>query len=164
MHTCKRATPATSFLIVIFLNFSFFLSAQSSAPAKKPRVMNGTAAKAGQGTSLYVTPDLRERVAKFRRVEMPMPTAGISPNEQKMVEKLVEACRSLENIFWRQSDPEALTLYQSLAASTNARDQLLRRYLWINASRFDLIDNNRAFVGREKLPPGRGFYRAVQEQ
>ena len=61
-----------------------------------------------------------------------------------MVRKLVEACGYLESIYWRQSDPEGLTLYQSLASSRNLRDVKLRTYLWINASRFDLIDENRA--------------------
>src|SRR5208337_5564682 len=33
-------------------------------------------------------------------------------------------------------------------------------YLWINASRFDLIGQNKPFVGTEAVPPGRGFYPA----
>ena len=32
-----------------------------------------------------------------------------------MVEKLVDASRYLEEIFWRQIDPDGLVLYQSLA-------------------------------------------------
>ena len=32
--------------------------------------------------------------------------------------------------------------------------------MWINASRFDLIDQDRPFVGTEAIPPGRGFYPA----
>src|SRR5262249_44050379 len=40
----------------------------------------------------------------------------------------------------------------------SARDVDLRRYLWINASRFDLLDNNKPFVGTEPMPPGRGYY------
>jgi hypothetical protein len=35
---------------------------------------------------------------------------------------------------------------------------MLRRYLWINASRFDLLDNNKPFVGTSPIPPGRAFY------
>jgi Peptidase family M49 len=74
------------------------------------------------------------------------------------VGKLVEACQYLESIYWRQIDPEALALYQSLEGSKNSRDIQLRRYLWINASRFDLINENKPFVGNEPLFPGRGFY------
>ena len=74
--------------------------------------------------------------------------------------KLVEACGDLESIFWRQSDPEALALYQSLASATIPRDVQLRTYLKINAARFDLIDENKPFVGTDPMPLGRGFYPA----
>src|SRR5215831_3663792 len=128
-------------------------------PAQKTlRSMSGSAAKSGQAANLKVAPDLYLRVEKFRRVQMPMPSAGLTANERKMVEKLVVACRYLEDIYWRQNDPEGLALYQSLEHSTNHRDQLLRRYMWINASRFDLLDNNMPFVGIEMMSPGRGFY------
>src|SRR5256885_5841974 len=70
-----------------------------------------------------VVPDLMERVAKFRRVSMPFRATGLTPREQQMVQKLVEASQQLENIFWRQSDPEALALFQSLAASTRPIDR-----------------------------------------
>jgi hypothetical protein len=120
--------------------------------------MAGSAANGAASASLQVAPDLDRRVAKFARVEMPFHTAGLTPREVKLVQKLVDASRYLEEIYWRQIDPEALTLYQSLAASKDPRDVKLRRYLRINASRFDLIDENKPFVGTAPMPPGRGFY------
>jgi len=107
---------------------------------------------------MHVAPDLDQRLARFRRVPMPFQSAGLNAREQKLVNKLVDAARYLEEIFWRQVDPEALTIYQSLAGSKSPRDQKLRRYLWINASRFDLLDQNKPFVGTASMPPGRGFY------
>ncbi len=107
---------------------------------------------------LQIAPDLDRRLDKFREVRMPFHSQGLSEREQKMVEKLVDASRYLEEIFWQQSDPEALTLYQSLRNSHDPKAESLRRYLWINASRFDLIDENKPFVGTEPMPPGRGFY------
>ena len=120
--------------------------------------MTGSAAKAAQPAAVYAVPDLAKRVAKFRTVQMPFRPAGLSNDERQLLAKLVDACRYLEDIFWRQSDPEALALYQSLAGSKNPSDVQLRRYLWINASRFDLIEENKPFVGKDPLPPGRGFY------
>ena len=108
--------------------------------------------------ALQVAPDLDQRLAKFREVRMPFHAEGLSAREQKLVEKLVDASRYLEEIFWQQSDPEGLTLYQSLRNRSRPQDENLRRYLWINASRFDLIDENKPFVGSEPMPPGRGFY------
>jgi hypothetical protein len=122
--------------------------------------MTGSAAKTGAPANLKVAPDLKKRLAQFQRVPMPFRTAGLSAREQQLVRKLVEVCNYLESIYWRQSDPEALTLYQSLALSKNQRDIELRRYLWINASRFDLLDQNKPFVGSDPIPPGRGFYPA----
>jgi len=122
--------------------------------------MTGSAAKNGAPANLRVVPDLAQRVAKFRRVRMPFRSAGLSPREVQQVRKLVEACGYLESIYWWQSDPEALTLYQALASSTSVRDRELRRYLWINASRFDLLDDNKPFVGTERMPLGHGFYPA----
>jgi len=120
--------------------------------------MTGSAAKGAASAGMQVVPDLDQRLARFRRVRMPFQSAGLTAREQKLVQKLVDASRYLEEIFWRQIDPEALTLYQSLAGSKNPKDQKLRRYLWINASRFDLLDQNKPFVGAASIPPGRGFY------
>ncbi len=75
-----------------------------------------------------------------------------------MIDKLVDASGLLDCIYWRQSDPEGLKLYLSLAGSKNPQDELLRRYLKINGSRFDLIDDNKPFVGTQPMPPGRGFF------
>ena len=120
--------------------------------------MTGSAAKGAESSGMQVVPDLSQRLAKFRRVEMPFHSAGLTAREVKMVEKLVDASRYFEQIYWRQIDPDALTLYESLADSKDPKDEMLRRYLWINASRFDFLDNNMTFVGTASMSPGRGFY------
>src|SRR6266404_1325710 len=143
-------------LVLVFL----LLMPSFAAEQRKKKVMTGSAARVGAAANLKVAADLSQRLARFRRVQMPFQTAGLSAREQQLVRKLVEACGYLESIYWRQSDPEGLTLYQSLASSRNRRDVQLRRYLWINASRFDLLDQNKPFVGTETISPGRGFYPA----
>jgi hypothetical protein len=125
---------------------------------KKSKPMTGSAAKGAESAGMQVVPDLDQRLAKFRRVEMPFHSSGLSAREVKLVEKLVDASRHLEEIYWRQMDPDGLTLYESLATSKNPKDETLRRYLWINASRFDLLDGNKPFVGETPMSPGRGFY------
>ncbi len=144
-------------LEVVTLSLLLVAAAAASAPPKKT-FMTGTAAKGGSAANLKVVPDLQQRVAKFRRVHMLFRTTGLTPRDIQLVHKLVEACGYLESIYWRQSDPEGLALYQSLASSRNPRDIQLRRYLWINASRFDFLEGNNPFVGTESMSPGRGFY------
>ncbi len=118
--------------------------AQSAREAKRPK--------------LVVAPDLDQRLAKFRPVKMPFHAAGLSARERQLATKLAQASRYLEDIYWRQSDPEGLALYRSLTGSQTPADQKLRHFLVINGSRFDLIDENKPFVGTEPMSPGRGLY------
>jgi hypothetical protein len=89
---------------------------------------------------------------------MPFHSQGLSAREQELVRKLVEASQYLEQIYWRQSDPEELGLLQSLEGSTAPQDVALRRFLMINGSRYDLIRNNEPFVGTTPMSPDHGLY------
>jgi hypothetical protein len=135
-------------------------SQKMKARKSKSISMLGSAAHGPASSDLEVAPDLAQQLARFRQVKMPFPAASLNVRERKLVGKLVDACRYLEDIYWKQSDPEALMLYESLRDSKYPEDTELSRYLWINASRFGLIDQNKPFVGAEPMPPGRGFYPA----
>jgi Peptidase family M49 len=104
------------------------------------------------GVFLMATSDLDQRLAKWQTVKMPFNSSGLSSRERQMIEKLVEASQYLDQIFWRQSDPEGLALYKS------SQDPKLRRLLMIHGSRFDLIDENRPFAGTEPMSEGHGLY------
>jgi hypothetical protein len=93
-----------------------------------------------------------ERLAKWKAVEMPFHSTGLSVRERQMVEKLVEACRLLDGVFWRQSDLEGLALYQG------TRNQTLKDLLGVMGSRWDLVDRNRPFIGEALMPPGHALY------
>jgi len=141
-------------LIVAIVAISAFAALPNSANSRQSAAPSAASAS----SKLVVAPDLAERVAKFRLVPMPFHSQGLTTREKKMIEKLVDASGLLDCVYWRQSDPEGLKLYLSLAKSKNPQDELLRRYLKINGSRFDLIDDEKPFVGTQPAPPGRGFY------
>jgi hypothetical protein len=117
-----------------------------------------SAAPAASTEKRVVASDLAERLAKFKNVKMPFDDSAYSARERQMILKLVDALQLCDDIYWRQSDPAGLKLYLSLADSKAPANIALRRYLWINGSHFDLIDENQPFVGTEPAPPGRGFY------
>lgn len=123
-----------------------------------PKQTSGTAKAPARPNQLQVAPDLNEELAKFRRVPMPFHSEGLSAREQALVKKLVEASQYLEQIYWRQSDPEGLKLLLSLQARNSAQDAALRRFLMINGSRYDLIRNNAPFVGTAPMSPDHGLY------
>jgi hypothetical protein len=148
--------------VFIFLTHIFFTvqgSGTQVAAAQTTHQKSGSR-KGGQSVAahLHVVPDLEQRLARFHQVHMPFDASGFTSREQKMIAKLVDACRYLDDIYWRQVDPEGLQLYQSLEGKTSKQDVNLRRYLWINGSRFDLLDGEKPFVGTTPMLPGRGFY------
>lgn len=107
-----------------------------------------------------VAPDVARRLARYKPVEMPFTFEGMTARERRVINELIAASRDLENIYWRQNDPGAIAMYRSLAGSREPQDQALRRYLWINGSRFDQIDGNKPFVGEGPAVPGRALYPA----
>ncbi len=95
--------------------------------------------------ALTIAPDLDH-------VRMPYDSSGLDARQKQVVDKLVAASRFLESIYWQQSDPEALELYKT------TKNPKLKRFLEINGCRYDLIDENKPFVGMEPMPPGRNLY------
>jgi len=96
--------------------------------------------------------DVAQRLARWKPVEMPYHSETLDAREKQEVEKLVAAGRELEAIYWQQSDPQALELYKT------TRDANLKRLVFINGARFDLIDENKPFVGGKPIAPGRNLY------
>jgi hypothetical protein len=123
--------------------------------------MKYSAAKSKAAGKLVVAPDFAQQVAKFKPIHITYDSSSLTANEKKMVDKLVDAAGLLDCIYWRQSDPEGLKLYLSLADKHDQKSELVREYLKINGSRWDLIDDNKPFVGLgslEPMPPGHAFF------
>jgi hypothetical protein len=146
------------FLASGLLSAHLALGAAAALPQSTPPPKPAPPSHASASTKLVVVPDLAQRVAKFKPVKMPFDSSGLTSREKQMVAKLVDAAGLLDCIFWRQSDYDGLKLYLSLAKSKNPQDQLVRRYLKINGSRWDQIDDEKPFVGSNPMPPGREFY------
>jgi len=105
-----------------------------------------------------VAPDLDARLARFKTVRMPYNVSALSARERQMIDQLVLALHQLENIFWRQSDPDGLALYKALEKVDTPLARSTRRYLFINGSRWDLVNENEPFAGRQPMPPGHALY------
>src|ERR1051325_6837964 len=89
-----------------------------------------------------------------QRGRVPHNSSALSARERQMVDQLVVALRQLENMFWRQSDPEGLALYKALENVDTPLARNTRHYLWINGSRWDLVNETEPFVGKQPMPPG----------
>jgi hypothetical protein len=103
-------------------------------------------------------PDLDQRLARFKVVQMPFDGSKLSDQERKMVDALVAASGFLEQMYLRQSDPDGLALFTSLQSVDTAIAKSVRRYFTINGSRWDLVNENQPFVGGVAMPPGHALY------
>ena len=96
-------------------------------------------------------PDIAARLARWKTVQMPFHPEGLTAKDRQMVDKLVETCRLLNDVYWRQSDAVGLALY------LKTTDERVKQLLNINGSRWDLIDS-KPFFGTGPQPPGRDLY------
>ncbi len=98
--------------------------------------------------------DLDAALAPWKLLSMPYDSRTLDAKEKQIVEKLVQASRLLEAIYWEQSDPAGLQLYRA------TKDPRIQRLLMINGGRYSLLDENKPFVGIQPMPPGRNLYPA----
>jgi hypothetical protein len=128
--------------------------------ATAPRAQQQPAPVDSAAALRAVAPDLDARLARFKPVKMLYNAAALNARERQMVDQLVIALRQVENMFWRQSDPEGLALYKALEKVNTPAAQKTRHLIWINGSRWDLVNENEPFVGRQPMPPGHALYPA----
>ena len=134
---------------------------ERAATPPAPAGTSGTPAAVDVEAALRsAAPDLGQRLARFKPVNMAFDAGSLSDRERQMIDQLVIACRNLESMYWRQSDPDGLALYKALEKIDTPAAKNVRHYLLINGSRWDLVDENRPFVGTAPMPPGHALYPA----
>ncbi|HEY2829731.1 MAG TPA: hypothetical protein VGJ88_06390 [Thermoanaerobaculia bacterium] len=111
----------------------------SAAPAKAP--------------SLDVAPDVAQRVKQLPRTIIRY-TATLSANEKKVVDKLIEASKAIDEIYWRQVSEENPALRAQLAKSGGPGYE----YFLINKGPWDRLKDDEPFIGKKKKPAGAAFY------
>ena len=147
-----RRLTGFSILATCFAFSPFYLHSRTPVHSISSAVTVSIAAPLG------VVPDLDARLAKFKAMDMPLDRGGLSAREQQLLQKLVDAANCIERIYWRQSDPDGMKLYGQLENSSDPLDKKVLRFLKINGSRYDLIDELRPFVGTQAAPLVRALY------
>jgi hypothetical protein len=95
-----------------------------------------------------VAPDLDERPARFKRVEMPFDMGRFSAREKVLLNELIAASRDLEQIHWRQNSPADIEIYN------RSGDRVPRRSAVTQAHPSALL----ARIIHERLRPSRGSF------
>jgi hypothetical protein len=159
--------PERRFLILaleLCISVGLLAQAKPAAPTdKKDKPLPPTAAAAARAAEKcaikeIVRGDVIGQVAKFKMVSMPFSVHGLTEDERKMAYRLVDAVKLLDNIYWMQSDPRGFALLKRIVGCNQVMDQKIRRFLVINGSRYDLLEENKPFIGNDAFPPGRALY------
>ena len=102
--------------------------------------------------------DLKAKLRQFEQTEMSFDSSILSAVEQKIVEKMIEAAKCMDEIFWRQSAHEALGIRRRLEQSRSPSDREVLHYLRIHFGPYDRIQEFRPFIGEKTKPLGAGLY------
>jgi hypothetical protein len=102
---------------------------------------------------------LEQMTARFAPTEITADVAKLSPNDRKVLARLVEASQIIDGIFLRQrwaGDPSMLL---DLAGETSAEGRARLHYFILNKGPWSNLDHNAPFVlGAPQKPEGAGFY------
>jgi hypothetical protein len=101
---------------------------------------------------------MKERVAQFAPTELTFDPNLLSKSDRRVLRKIVEASRFIDQIFLRQVSPRNPEWLAALESSETAEDRELLRYYDIMAGPWDRLEEHRPFMGQEEKPLGAGFY------
>jgi hypothetical protein len=102
---------------------------------------------------------LEEMTARFAPTEIIADLSKLSPNDRKVLAKLVEASQIVDGIFLRQAWSGNSSMLLDLAGDDSAAGRARLHYFLINKGPWSRLDHNEPFVfGAPPKPESAGFY------
>lgn len=101
-----------------------------------------------------------EKLNQYAPIDLKVDISHLSDREKQLIQKLIEAGRIVDNIFWKQASHDAIATRDSLmyAKSDEAKDFL--KYVLLNYGPYDDLADKQRFWGEgpQRRPEGGGFY------
>jgi hypothetical protein len=108
---------------------------------------------------LAISPDTPELLAKFAPQEITTDIDFLAPNEQRVLAKIIEASKYMDEIYLRQVHAENPQMAEKLKSRTDKEGQAAYDYFKISYGLWDRLDEHEApFIGEMPKPEGAGFY------
>jgi hypothetical protein len=125
-----------------------------------PAASSAAPPKSSASSALAIAPDTTQRLAQLPRTTIDYDRALLNANEQQVVAKLIEASKSLDEIYYRQVSEENVSMRDQLAANAGKSplDQAGYDYFVVNKGPWDRLKDDEPFIGRKKKPAGAAFY------
>ena len=97
--------------------------------------------------------------ARFAPTEITVDLSKLSPNDRKVLAKLVQASQIIDGIFLRQIWPGNPSMLLDLAGDTSPEGRARLHYFLMNKGPWSALDHNEPFIaGAPPKPEGAGFY------
>jgi len=118
-----------------------------------------TAMVPAQSSSQPDQAKLEQMSARFAPTEITADVAKLSPNDRKVLARLVEASQIIDGIFLRQAWAGNPSMLLTLAGDTSPEGRARLHYFLINKGPWSRLDHNEPFVlGAPPKPEGANFY------
>ncbi len=122
------------------------LAAKPKAPAKTP------------GKELRIVSDIEKRVAQFSPTPLHADVSSLTAEDRKVLDKLVQASRLLNEVYLRQAWTGNPALREELRSYTGPHAAAAREYFDINFGPWDRLAEREPFIGDKPHPKGAGYY------
>ncbi len=121
---------------------------------------SGDTTKTQEGAMNDIQETLKARIAIYAPVAITVDVSGLSANDKQALKLLVEAGKLADQVFWKQTSPEAVPLRDSLKNLTTPEGKLAYEFVMINYGPYDRIDEGKRYIGSgaAKKPPVANFY------
>ena len=118
-----------------------------------------TAMVPAQSSSQPDQAKLEQMSARFAPTEITADVAKLSPNDRKVLARLLEASQIIDGIFLRQAWAGNPSMLLTLAGDTSPEGRARLHYFLINKGPWSRLDHNEPFVlGAPPKPEGANFY------
>src|SRR5689334_1791559 len=114
-------------------------------------------AQTAEKTQVPDAAKLEQMSARFAPTEIAADLSRLSPNDRKVLAKLVEAAQIIDGIFLRQAWAGNPSMLLDLAGNQSAEGRARLHYFLINKGPWSALDHNQPFVaGAPPKPEGGG--------
>lgn len=110
------------------------------------------------GEELRVVPDIQKRIAQFVPTPFSADLSALTAEDRKVLGKLVEAGKLMNEIFLRQAWTGNPAMRAELKALTGPQSAAAREYFDINYGPWDRLAERQPFLGSKTRPAGAGYY------
>jgi hypothetical protein len=101
---------------------------------------------------------VKAQLQKFAPTEIRYDDGLLDPREKQVLENLIQAARSMDEIFLRQVDRRNVELRENLLQSSAPNAEIYKNYFRIHFGPFDRLEEDTPFIGSEQKPEGATFY------